>query len=109
MANSLNSLPIEVDTDIASFGAAQTLQAQPFGLRVWKIALVAAAATTAGTVTVVEPKSGLVLLGPMLVPAASPAGTILYYDNPTQLMQWRDFACSGLTSTGTRMFIWYRV
>jgi len=110
MANSLNSLPITVDQDLASFGAAQTLQTAPFGLRVWKIALsVSAATSSAGTVQVTEPNSGIPLLAPMLVPAASPIGTVLYYDNPTQLLQWRDFAVTGLTDTGTKLFVWYRV
>lgn len=110
MANSLGSMPLTVDTDLASFGASQTLQAQPFGIRVWKMALIVAASTSSpGTVTVTEPNSGIVLLGPMVVPAASPIGTTLYYDNPTQLLQMRDFAVTGLTATGTRLFLWYRV
>lgn len=110
MANSLNSAPITVDTDLVSFGAGQTLQHTSFGLRVWKIALsVSAATSSAGTVQITEPISGIPLLAPMVVPAASPIGTVLYYDNPTQLLQWRDFAVTGLTATGTRLFVWYRV
>jgi hypothetical protein len=109
MANSLNSMPITVDTDLASFGAAQTLQNKPFGLRVWKIALVATTSTTAGTVTITEPNSNISLVAPMAVPAATSADTILYYDNPTQLLQWRDFKVTGVTATGTRLFVWYRV
>lgn len=109
MANSLNTMPITVDTDLASFGAAQTLQAKPFGLRVWKIALVATTATTAGTVTITDPTSNTPLVAPMLVTAAQTADTILYYDNPTQLLQWRDFKVTGVTATGTRLFIWYRL
>jgi hypothetical protein len=108
MANSLNSMPITVDTDLASFGAGQTLQSKPFGIRVWKMALVATTSTTAGTVTITEPNSGIPLAAPMVVPAGSATGTILYYDNPTQLLQWRDFAVTGLTATGTRLFVWYR-
>lgn len=109
MANNLNSLPILIDTDIASFGAAQTLQASPFGLRVWKIALYAAASTTAGTVTITEPISGIPLMAPMVVASGIAAGTLLYYDNPTQLLQWRDFAVTGVTATGTKLMVWYRV
>lgn len=109
MANSLNSLPISVDQDLASFGAAQTLQSTPFGIRVWKLALVVSATTSsAGTVQVSEPNSGIPLLAPMVVPAASPTGTVLFFDNPTQLLQFRDFAVTGLTATGTRLFLWYR-
>jgi hypothetical protein len=85
------------------------MQSKPFGIRVWKIALVAAAATTAGTVTITEPNSGIPLTAPMLVPAGSATDTVLFYDNPTQLLQWRDFKVTGVTATGTRLFIWYRV
>lgn len=109
MANSLNSLPITVDTDLTSFGAAQTLQAKPFGLRVWKIALYANAVTTVGTVSITEPNSGIPLVAPMVVSASSPIGTVLYYDNPTQLLQWRDFKVTGLIATGTTLLVWYRV
>lgn len=109
MANSLGSMPLTVDTDIASFGAAQTLQNTPFGIRVWKMALVATTTTSAGTVTVTEPNSGIPLLAPMVVGPGATVGTTLYYDNPTQLLQWRDFAVTGLTATGTRLFVWYRV
>lgn len=110
MANSLGTMPLTVDTDLASFGAAQTLQHTPFGIRVWKLALVVSAATSsAGTVQVSEPNSGIPLLAPMVVPAASTIGTVLFFDNPTQLLQWRDFSVSGLTATGTRLMIWYRV
>lgn len=109
MANQPNNMPATFDTDLVSFGAAQTLQHTPFGIRVWKLALVVAAATsTAGTVQVSEPNSGAPLLAPMVVPAASPVGTVLYFDNPTQLLQMRDFGVTGLTSTGTRLMLWYR-
>jgi hypothetical protein len=110
MANNFNSMPISLDTDVANFGAAQTLQARPFGLRVWKIELYSVGASTAGTVTVTEPNSGIQLLGPMAVAAGATAGSLLFYDNPTQLLQWpANFAVTGLTATGTRLLIWYRV
>jgi len=109
MANSANSAPATFDTD-AQWSTSQTLQNTPFGIRVWKMGLIVAAATSsAGTVTVTEPNSGIPLLAPMAVPAGSTIGTTLYYDNPTQLLQWRDFTMTGLTATGTRLFIWYRV
>lgn len=109
MANSLNSMPITIDTDLASFGAAQTLQNTPFGIRVWKIALYAVDASVAGTVTVTSPSGDVELLAPMVVPAASSAGTVLYYDNPTQLLTWKDFKVTGVTATKTRLMVWYRV
>lgn len=109
MANNLGSMPIQVDTDLASFSNSQTLQAKPFGIRMWKIALYTVGVSIAGTVTITEPNSGIPLLAPMVVPAGSAAGTLLFYDNPTQLLQWRDFNVTGLTATGTKLLIWYRV
>ncbi len=108
MANSYNTMPIRLDTDMASFFSGQTLQAQPFGLRVWKVMLVSgASAPTAGTVTITEPNSGITLL-PIDVPTGSIANQNVYNDNPTQLLQWRDFAVTGLTATGTVLYVWYR-
>jgi hypothetical protein len=107
MANSLNSMPIVVDTDLASFFAGQTLQTQRFGLRVWKIMLEAAASTSAGTVSITEPNSGAVLWFAG-VPATQAAGTVIVNDNLQQLAQWRDFAVTGATATATRLYIWYR-
>lgn len=109
MANSPNTQPIVMDTDAASWNAIQTLQTARFGLRVWKVELVAASSTSAGTVTVTEPNSSIPLLPPIAVAATSAAGTIIYNDNPTQLLQWRDFAVTGLTATATKLFVWYRV
>lgn len=109
MANVYNSMPIALDTDVASFFAAQTLQKQIFGLRVYKISLVAAAGTTAGNVTITEPNSGIALYEPIAVAASLTAGATVVTDNPTYPLQWRDFAVTGLTGTGTRLYIWYRL
>lgn len=109
MANNLGVMPLSIDTDLANFGTSQTLQATPFGLRVWKFALVANATTVAGTVTVTDPASGVPLIPPMVVSAGATAGTTLYYDNPTQLLTWKNFAVTGTTATSTRLFVWYRV
>lgn len=108
MANLPNNMPATFDTD-ATWSSIQTLQARPFGIRVTKFSLVASAITTAGTVTVTDPNSGAILLGPMLVPAGIAAGTILFYDNPTTALTWPNFTMNGLTATGTRLLIWYRV
>jgi hypothetical protein len=109
MANSYNTIPIRLDTDTASWFSGQTLQAQRFGLRVWKVMLVGGgAAPTAGSVTITEPNSGITLLS-INVPTGSTANQNIYNDNPTQLLQWRDFACNGLTATGTVLYVWYRV
>lgn len=110
MANQLGNMPLTVDTDLVSFGASQTLQTKPFGIRPTKIALVVASATSsAGTVTVTLPIGGASLLAPMVVPAGSVVGTILFADNPTYGLDWVDFAVTGVTATGTRLMVWYRV
>jgi hypothetical protein len=110
MANTLGNMPLTVDTDITSFGAAQTLQSLPFAIRPYKIALVVASATSsAGTVTVTLPIGGASLLAPMVVPAGSAVGTILFADNIDNTIYWQDFAVTGVTATGTRLFVWYRV
>jgi hypothetical protein len=109
MPNTPNSMPATFDTDFTSFFAIQTLQAQIFGLRVWKIALYTVGVSVAGTVNITDPNDNTQLLAPMAVPAGSAAGTVLFFDNPTQLLQWRDFKITGLSATGTRLMVWYRV
>jgi hypothetical protein len=99
-------MPIRMDTD-ATWSQIQTLQAKPFGLRVWKVMLVGGASPSTGPVTITEPNSGITLLQ-IQVPATPTAGQTIYNDNPTQLLQWRDFAVTGLTATGTVLYVWYR-
>jgi len=104
-------MPVIVDTDFASFRAGQTLQTPGFGVRVVKIALYVASggASSAGAVTITEPNSGITLYPAMPVSASTPANTILFTDNlDSQELQWRDFAVTGLTATGTKLAIWYR-
>lgn len=108
MANFPNNMPISLDTDIASWGAAQTLQARAPGIRVYKLALQAVGTTVAGAVTITNPIDGSILLPTMVVAAGSVANTMLYYDNITDLLTWKDFSTTGLTATNTRLFIWYR-
>lgn len=107
MSNQPNAMPIALDAD-ATFSAIQTLQAKPFGIRVWKIALYVVSTSVSGTVTITDPNDNTILLAPMVVPASGAAGTLYFYDNPTQLLQWRDFKVVGLTATATRLLIWYR-
>jgi hypothetical protein len=112
VANLLNQMPIIADTDFASFGAAQTLQTPAFGVRITKIALVvlAGGSSSAGNVTITEPKSGITLYPPQNVSASTPANTILFTDNlDNQELTWRDFAVTGLTVTGTALYLWYRL
>lgn len=112
MSNSVNTLPIVLTADITSFRAAQTLQTQAFGLRVFKLSLVVGSggASSAGTVTITAPSDSIALYPPLSVSASTPAKTILFTDNlDNQQLDWRDFAVTGLTATGTALYVWYRV
>jgi hypothetical protein len=113
MANSYNSLPILVDTDISTgWRANQTLSSNTYatGLRIVKIALVVSSATSSsGTVTITDPNDNTKLYPPLQVAAGVAQNAILYTDNlDSQSLQWRDFNVTGVTATGTRLFIWYR-
>jgi predicted solute-binding protein len=109
MANSLNSMPIVIDTDLVSFGAAQTLQHTPFGIRVTKLVLSATGTTSAGTVSITRPGDNLELYPTIGVAAAATTGTTVLSDNPEVALTWRDFSVTGITGTGTQLLIWYRV
>lgn len=112
MANLFNQFPVVLDTDFSSFRAGQTLQSQAFGLRVYKLSLVVApgGVSSAGSVTITAPSDSAALYPPMPVSASTPAKTILYTDNlDNQQLPWRDFAVTGLTATGTVLYVWYRV
>lgn len=112
MSNSYNTQPIVLDTDTTSWRQNQTLVSQSSnalaGIRPFKITLEAASATSAGTVTITAPSDGTPLYAPLSVSAAVPASTIIYSDNLTQPLTWRDFAATGLTATATKLYIWYR-
>lgn len=108
MANKLSQKPIIIDTDIASYrtaaGAAQ-------GVRVYKLTLTvgSGAASTAGTVSITAPSDSITLYPPLAVPAGQAANTILFNDDPNKAdgaLTWRDFAVTGLTATGTVLYLW---
>lgn len=111
MANTLNNYPIIIDTDLVSYRAsAPSLQ----GIRVQKLVLAVAAGgdSVAGQVTITAPSDSAILYPPIQVPTGQPAFTILFVDNPTapsSSLTWRDFAVTGVTGTGTRLFLWYVV
>lgn len=111
MANALNNNPIIIDTDITSYRtAAPSLQ----GVRVNKLVLAVGpdGASTAGTVTITKPSDSSTLYPPLSVPVSQAADTILFLDNPTapnSSLTWSDFAVTGVTATGSRLFLWTRV
>jgi hypothetical protein len=109
VSNQLSVNPMALDTDIASYQAAQTLTAatELLGVRVRKIVLVAASTTAAGTVTVIDPVSNTTLAAPIVVAASQAAGTVIFSDEIVSPPMWSDFKVTGLTATATRMYIWY--
>jgi hypothetical protein len=117
MANSLTNLPVIIDTDITTFRGAAAVTAanctQGGGLRVKKLMLVVGgSAATAGTVTITAPSDSSVLYPPILVTAAAPANTTILNDTLADIagtLTWRDFAVTGVTATGTKLYLWYQV
>jgi hypothetical protein len=111
MANSLNSLPLIIDTDLTSYR--QSTGERQQGIRVTKLVLAVGAggASSAGQVTITAPSDSATLYPPLSVASASPAYNILYVDNPdtNAALTWRDFAVTGVTATGTKLFIWWTV
>ena len=111
MANALKNRPISIDTDIASYRtSASALQ----GIRVTKMILVVGpgGASSAGNVTITAPSDSAALYPPIVVPAGQAAGSAIWTDDPTEVtgaLTWRDFAVTGVTATGTVLYLWSEV
>lgn len=123
MANSYNTNPIILDTDIATgWRANQTLNTgsvpgytasrQP-GIRPTKIVLETNGATSgAGTVVVADPNFSTSVLWNSAVAASATtqSGAILTREDfEDNFPGWRDFTVTGLTATVTKIYIWYRI
>jgi len=106
MANTFNN-PLVFDTDFSSYRTAAT---KTTGLRVLKLMLVVGgSASSAGSVAITNPENSQVLYPPIGVAASTAANSIILNDNPTGqgVMSWPDFGASGLTATGTKLYIWF--
>lgn len=108
MANALNQKPIIIDTDITSYRTAASVTQ---GVRVSKLVLAVGSggASVAGNVTIAAPSGGITLYPPLAVLGSQPAHTILFVDDPTKpdgSLTWRDFAVTGVTATGTVLYLW---
>jgi len=113
MANALTQKPLIIDTDLATYTGAAAVKALGGvqGVRVTKLVLAVGAggASSAGTVTFTNPTDGITIYPPIPVAASVAAYSVLYTDEPTDAkgsLAWRDFAVTGLTATGTRLFLW---
>jgi hypothetical protein len=117
MPNSLVTKPVVIVADITTFRNAAAVTAinctQGCGLRVKKLMLcVGGSAATAGTVTITAPSDGAVLYPPIPVTATTAANTIIIndtFDDVAGTLTWRDFAVTGVTATGTVLYLWYEV
>ncbi|NYF53947.1 hypothetical protein [Tunturiibacter gelidoferens] len=58
--------------------------------------------------TITNPIDGSALYGPIAVTAGLAVGASILNDNIQQMLQWKDFKVTGVTATGTRLFVWYR-
>lgn len=112
MANNYNSQPIVLDTDMTTgWKSLQTLDTTPRGLWVFKITILTNGTTgSGGTISVLDPNDNTVLYPGVYINAtASAIGLVSYFDDiTTSSLTWRDFKVTGLTSTQSKMFIWYR-
>ena len=116
MSNSLVSLPAIIDTDLVSWRNAASVVAAGYttGVRIKKFVLAVGpgGASSAGTVTITAPSDSATLYPPIPVAASVAANSILVTDEPTDALgtlTWRDFAVTGLTATGTRLFLYWSV
>ena len=114
MANSLVANPMIIDTDITTWRGATAVKAAGYttGIRVLKLVLAVAAggSSSSGQVTITAPSDSATLYPPISVAASIAAYSILSTDEPTDTkgtLTWRDFAVTGVTATGTRLFLWW--
>jgi len=106
MANSYSTQPMILDTDIASYRTGASVTS---GVRILKLALVVGgSAASAGTVTITLPANSKPLYIPLVVANAAAANSLIINDNPTgqAVLTWQDFAVTGLTATGTKLYLW---
>jgi len=116
MSNSLVTKPLIISSDLTSYRNDSTVKALGGGqgVRVQKLILAVGtgASSTAGSVTITAPSDSATLYPPLEVIGSEPAGTILCVDNPTapnSSLTWRDFAVTGVTATGTVLYLWTEV
>jgi len=116
MSNSLVTKPILISSDITTFRGASAVTSLGWtqGLRITKLVLAVGAggASSAGVVAITAPSDSAVLYPPIPVAASIAANSILYTDEPTNAkgdLTWRDFAVTGVTATGTVLYLWYVV
>jgi hypothetical protein len=117
MANDIKANPMILDTDFTSFAALWKTQTgetnAPTSFRVRRLALCVGAggAASAGEVTITQNASGNRLLYEPILVGTQAAYTTILTDGPwsaDDALAWADFQATGLTATGTRLFVWLR-
>jgi hypothetical protein len=116
MSNALTQKPIIISSDITTWRNAAAVVAAGYktGIRVTKLVLAVASggASSVGTVTITAPSDSAVLYPTIPVAASIAANSILVTDEPTNAkgdLTWRDFAVTGVTATGTVLYLWFDV
>ena len=116
MSNLLNNQPMVISSDITTWRSAAAIVAAGYntGIRVFKLVLVvgSGSASSAGTVTITAPSDSSVLYPTIPIAASIAANSILVTDEPTDTkgtLTWRDFAVTGLTATGTVLYLYWTV
>ena len=111
MANDFSAIPMIFDTDFSSF---QTASGLKHNVRVRRFALCVASGATSstGAVQIAQAAAGnRALYEPIPVTNGVAARTILLTDGPwswDDALVWPDFAVTGLTATGTILYVWLR-
>lgn len=105
-----------ISSDITTWRAAASVAAAGYttGIRVTKLVLAVGSggASSAGTVTIQAVSDSATLYPPLPVAATIPANSILNTDGPTEplgTLTWKDFKVTGLTATGTVLYLWWNV
>jgi hypothetical protein len=116
MSNALVQKPIVISADITTWRNAASVVAAGYttGIRITKLVLAvgSSGASSAGTVAITAPSDSAVLYPTIPVAASIAANSILYTDEPTNAkgdLTWRDFAVTGVTATGTVLYLWFAV
>lgn len=79
------------------------------GIRVLKMMLVVGGSTaTAGTVTITNPNNSQAIY-PVIPVGTQTANTVLVNENLTgqAILTWSNFKVTGLTATGTKLYLWF--
>lgn len=109
MANLFTEYPMVLDTDFTDYYTAASIPTGfgiAGGLRIYTMKLVVGASAAAAGTVLVQRINGNNVLAPMIVSAGAAANSVLYSEDFTAPIPIDDFKVSGLTATGTKLYIY---